>query len=124
MKYLYLFTSICLFSCGVKFHVTQNLSESNKLSPGMNKQEIISVMGNPIKSDFEKNVEEWFYCKTGSGESDEFVVLFIHNDVLVTKRNYTVTSRDTKGVYGSCEKFIKMGGYSVPNEIKEIRLSY
>ena len=100
--------------------VQQDLSLSYKLSIGMTKTQVENIMGSPIKSDFEKNVEEWFYCKT-LFEVDEHLVLFFHEDKLLSKRNYTVTSRDTRGVYGSCELFIKMGNYRVPTEVIEIR---
>jgi len=106
----------------------QNLNESFKLSVGMTKQEVLRIMGDPIKSDFEKNVEEWFYCRTGGSSLsnfspiDEHLVLFFHEDKLISKTNYTVTIKDSNGVQGSCEKFIKRGDYRVPDEVIEIRL--
>ena len=39
---------------------------------------------------------------------------------LIAKKNYTVTISDTRGVYGSCEKFIKMGNYRQPEVVVEI----
>jgi|21_taG_2_1085346.scaffolds.fasta_scaffold02679_9 outer membrane protein assembly factor BamE (lipoprotein component of BamABCDE complex) len=102
----------------------QNLTNSYQLAPGMDKQNVLDIMGAPIKSDFSKNVEEWFYCRTGI-DSDEHLVLFFHNGKLVTKNNYTVTMRDTRTqAGGSCEKFVKMGNYREPDEVKEIRLRY
>jgi hypothetical protein len=115
----FFFTS-CTY-CGSTDCIQQDLSKSFGLSPGMNKQEVLNVMGSPIRSDFEKNVEEWFYCSTQVG-FDQQLVLFFHEGLLVSKHNYTVTIEDVGGVPGSCENFIKMGTYYVPDEVKEIRL--
>ena len=86
----------------------------------MTKAEVESIMGPPIKSDFYKGVDEWHYCKTGM-YADEFVSLFFHEGILIAKKNYTVTIVDTEGVSGSCETFIKMGNYSEPDIVLEIR---
>lgn len=107
---------VCLMACGVQ----QNLTVSYRLSEGMTKSQVEAIMGAPIKSDFFKNVEEWFYCKTGQ-MSDEHLALFFHDGRLIAKKNYTVTAADTRGVYGSCEKFIKMGNYREPDVVAEIR---
>jgi outer membrane protein assembly factor BamE (lipoprotein component of BamABCDE complex) len=104
-------------SCGVQ----QKLSTSNKLSSGMTKAEVEVIMGLPIKSDFYKNVEEWHYCRTG-GTADEFLALFFFEGKLIEKLNYTVTLADTRGAYGSCSKFIKMGNYREPDKVFEIRM--
>src|SRR5690554_4183066 len=105
-----------LTSCGVQ----QNLSVSYQLHEGMTKSEVETIMGPPIKSDFYKHVDEWFYCKTGQF-SDEHLALFFHGGELIANRNYTVTASDTKGAYGSCERFRKMGNYHEPDIVAEIR---
>jgi len=105
-----------LISCGVQ----QNLAVSYKLHEGMTKAEAESIMGTPVKSDFYKNVDEWHYCKTGT-TADEFISLFFYEGKLIAKKNYTVTLADTRGASGSCEKFIKMGNYSEPDIVVEIR---
>ena len=106
--------------CSVLGYVNQDLKVSYQLNEGMTKSEVESIMGVPIKTDFFKNIEEWFYCKTGTG-SDEHLALFFHEAKLVAKKNYTVTMADTRGISGSCEKFIKMGNYQVPDIVIEIR---
>ena len=127
--YLPLFISIisALFfdSCYVKrnlsaSYVQQDLSASYKLHEGMTKSEVEAIMGTPIKSEFYKNVEEWHYCKTGMS-ADEFLALFFYEGKLVATKNYTVTSVDISGAYGSCEKFIKRGNYIEPDNVTEIR---
>jgi len=107
---------LSLMSCGVQ----QNLTVSYRLNDGMSKAEVEAIMGPPIKSDFFKNVEEWFFCKTGQ-MYDEHLALFFYDGKLITKKNYIVTVVDTRGIPGSCEKFIKKGNYSVPDLVVEIR---
>lgn len=89
----------------------------------MTKQEVESIMGKPIKSDFEKSVEEWFYCSTGMS-NDQHLALFFHDNILVAKKNYNVSYADIRGVSGSCENFIKQGNYRVPDKVIEIRMKY
>ena len=118
---LTIFGLLFLTACGVQnLTVQQDLSISYKLSEGMTKAEVEAIMGAPIKSDFYKNIDEWFYCKTGSG-LDEQLALFFHEGKLIAKKNYTVTIADAGGAIGSCEKFIKMGNYREPEVVLEIR---
>lgn len=114
-KILPLLFAIFLVSCGA------NLKASYKLSPQMTKSEVESIMGQPTKSDFKDNVEEWHYCRTGLG-SDEFLALFFYEGKLIEKLNYTVTMADTRGVAGACSKFIKRGNYREPDRVIEIRM--
>lgn len=109
--------ALFLTTCGVQ----QNLSVSYQLSPGMTKSEAEAIMGPPVKSDFHQKVEEWHYCKTGMN-SDEFLALFFYEGKLIEKLNYTVTLADTRGVTGSCSKFIKMGNYREPDRVIEIKM--
>lgn len=115
------FTTILLITLLAACGVQQKLSVSYKLSPGMTKSEVETIMGAPVKSDFKQNVEEWHYCKTGMS-SDEFLALFFYEGKLIEKLNYTVTIADTRGATGSCEKFIKMGNYREPDRVIELRL--
>lgn len=114
-KLLFLLTVVVLASCG-----SAKMGSSYKLEPGMTKQEVLAIMGEPAKSDFDRNVEEWHYCSTGI-DSDEFIALYFVDGKLLTKTNYTVTISDTNGVGGNCRRFIKMGNYKVPDVVVEIR---
>jgi outer membrane protein assembly factor BamE (lipoprotein component of BamABCDE complex) len=127
MKFLFIVLIVVLGSCSTpppqSNFVRQNLAISYRLNEGMSKSEVENIMGAPIKSDFYKNVEEWHYCATGT-QADEFLALFFHDGKLIAKKNYTVTEVDTRGVLGSCEKFIKMGNYREPENVTEIRIKY
>lgn len=114
---VFLFLLICIVGCGLQ----QKLTLSNRLTSGMSKDEVEKIMGAPVKSDFKKNVEEWHYCRTGT-MTDEFLSLFFYDGKLVEKLNYSVTLADTRGAYGSCEKFIKMGNYREPDRVIELRM--
>ena len=102
---------------------SQAIKQSYKLSPGMTKSEVESILGPPIRSDFDKSVEEWFYCSTGLN-TDQHLALFFHDDILVAKKNYNVSLADTRGIGGSCENFIKQGDFRVPDKVVEIRMRY
>ena len=104
-----------LASCG-----SAKMRRSYALEPGMTKKEVLAIMGEPVKSDFDRNVEEWHYCSTGL-DSDEFIALYFVDGKLLTKTNYTVTISDTNGAMGNCSRFIKMGNYRVPDAVIEVR---
>ena len=110
--------------CGYNINfVTQDLSLAGKIRAGMTTDEVIKIMGEPIISELENNVEEWNYCKTGEllkFERDTFVALFFVDNKLIAKQHYS-TSYDGGGAgFGSCEKFIKKGDYKVPPEVQVI----
>ena len=98
----------------------QRFDKNFLISPGMSKSEVLDIMGQPVASEFEKNVEEWHYCATGIG-SDEFVSFFFENGKVISKTTYTVTIEDTGGVTGPCRKFIKRGSFQMPDRVLEIR---
>ncbi|MBS1571342.1 MAG: outer membrane protein assembly factor BamE, partial [Bacteroidetes bacterium] len=86
MRILFFALILGLTSCATLRGTRQNLSISYKLHEGMTKNEVEAIMGQPVKSDFYKKVEEWHYCATGSG-ADEFVALFCCADTLVAKKD-------------------------------------
>jgi outer membrane protein assembly factor BamE (lipoprotein component of BamABCDE complex) len=61
----------------------------------MTKAEVESIMGAPIKSDFYKNVEEWFYCKTGQ-YADDHIALFFHEGLLIAKKTIPLLQQTPK----------------------------
>ena len=123
MKKLLLLSVILIVGCEITM---QNLTPSSRVRPKMTTEEVLKIMGEPIISEFSKNVEEWHYCKTDMNgiSGDRFVVFFFADGKVITKQHYLVTMKDTRGATGSCEKFIKMGNYRVPDEVKEIRVKF
>mgnify|MGYP000909575513 CR=1 FL=1 len=103
-----------LVSCG-----STKMRQAYRLEPGMTKSQVIEIMGEPMRSDFDRNVEEWHYCRTQI-DSETFLALYFVDGKLLTKTNYTVIE-ENKGSLGSCAQFIKMGNYRVPDTVVEIR---
>lgn len=113
-KLLFLLLVATLASCG-----SAKMNQAYRLEPGMTKAQVIEIMGEPMKSDFDRNVEEWHYCRTQL-DSETFLALYFVDGKLLTKTNYTVTEENI-GSIGSCSQFIKMGNYKVPDVVVEIR---
>ena len=103
--------------------VTQDLSLAGKIRAGMTTDEVIEIMGEPIISELDRNVEEWHYCRTGGSlrfERDTFVALFFVDNKLTAKQHYSTSYGGGDAGFGSCEKFIKKGDYKIPTIVQEI----
>lgn len=94
---------LLLVGCGTNTRTNTNTDTSRyrfqpienafQLSSGMTKQNVISIMGNPAKNEFDLGVEEWHYCKTGVGV-DEFVTVYFNDGLVIAMKPYSVTLRD------------------------------
>ena len=98
--------------CSIMY-TTQNLSKSSKVREGMPTDEVLKIMGEPVMSELDRNVEEWHYCNTGS--RDRFLVIFFVDNRVVAKKYYL-----GEDDYGDCSIFVKTGDYKVPPEIQDI----
>ena len=108
---------------GCFMHTTQNLSKSSRVQAGMSTDEVLEIMGEPVISELDRNVEEWHYCRTGGslrGERDTFVALFFIDNKLTVKQHYSTHYGGGDAGFGSCEKFIKKGDYKIPTIVQEI----
>ena len=106
--------SLLLMHC----YTHQNLSTSGKVRSGMTPNEVLKIMGEPIVSELDKNVETWHYCNTGDGlfnNDDTYLALFFVDNNLIAKTFYTQDKE-----IGSCENFVKKGNYKVPLEVQAI----
>ena len=92
---------------------SQNLSMSSKIQRGMTTDEVRDIMGEPIISELDRNVEEWHYCKTGM--RDKYLAIFFVDNKVSAKTFYT---QDVG--YGDCSLFVKTGDYKVPPEVQAI----
>ena len=115
MKKMLLLTLLCLiYAC----YTHQNLSTSGKVRSGMTPNEVLKIMGEPIVSELDKNVETWHYCNTADGlfnNDDTYLALFFVDNNLIAKTFYTQDKE-----VGSCENFVKKGNYKVPLEVQAI----
>ena len=93
------------------------------LYEGMTMEQVKDIMGTPCANELSKGVTEWHYCTTGL-DADEFVACYFEKGQLIAIKNYTVTSRDVGGSFGSCRKFIKRGTYREPDAVIAIRSRY
>ena len=92
---------------------SQNLSISSKVKAGMTTDEVHDIMGEPVISELDRNVEEWHFCRTGS--EDRFLAMFFVDNKLVAKKYYL-----GKSEFGDCSLFVKTGDYKVPPEVQAI----
>ncbi len=98
--------------CSIMY-TTQNLSKSSKVIEGMPTDEVLKIMGEPVISELDRNVEEWHYCRTGS--RDRFLAMFFVDSRLIAKKYYLGKNEE-----GDCSLFVKTGGYKVPLEVQAI----
>lgn len=74
------------------------------------------VMGEPALSETTEQVTEWHYCSTGT-QLDRMVAIFFVDGRLRETLYYSVSLRQAGGITGSCEHFLKMGGYVEPDYV-------
>lgn len=80
---------------------------TQRLKPGMSKDEVYQVLGSPSQFEYKGSSEAWHFCKTGV-ERDEFLVILFNNGRTVSGRTYVVTLADTHGKTGNCAKFARL----------------
>ena len=101
------------FFMGCFMYTTQNLSKSSKVQAGITTEEVLKIMGEPVISELDRNVEEWHFCRTGS--EDRFLAMFFVDNKLVAKKYYR-----GKSEFGDCSLFVKTGDYKMPPEVQAI----
>ena len=87
----------------------------------MTTDEIRDIMGEPVISELDRNVEEWHYCRSDSFPAeDKLLVIYFVDNKVIAKILYTrEKGTKDKGV-GSCEYFVKTGDYKVPPKVQVI----
>ena len=113
MKKLIFILMVGSLFMGCFMHTTQNLSKSSRVQAGMSTDEVLEIMGEPVISELDRNVEEWHYCTTGS--EDRFLAMFFVDNKLVAKKYYR-----GKSEFGDCSLFVKTGDYKMPPEVQAI----
>lgn len=115
----------------LSIHTQNDLSKAFEVKQGVNSTELFTLMGKPAVREFDKVKEEWHYCKTGH-LIDEYVVIELKDDKVVSSKTYTVSWLDVVYYYtqtptealieaggmGDCKLTVKWGTYaqSVPNK--------
>ena len=91
----------------------QSLSQSSKVKAGMTTDEVRDIMGEPVMTELDRDVEEWHYCRYVINKDRYLAIFFVDNKV-IAKTFYTQTED------GDCSLFVKTGDYKVPPEVQEI----
>ena len=106
----------------------QNLSQSSKVTAGMTTDEVRDIMGEPVLTELDRNVEEWHYCRSDNyPPKDRFLAIYFADNKVIAKTFYTRWKGHlfpafihTPEHFGSCEHFVKTGDYKVPSEVQVI----
>ena len=102
--------SLLLMHC----YTHQNLSTSGKVRSGMTPNEVLKIMGEPVMTELDRNVEEWHYCRYVVNK-DRYLAIFFVNNKVIAKTFYTQNVGN-----GDCSLFVKTGDYKVPLEVQAI----
>ena len=98
---------------------TELSDKSFLLEPGMTKQEVLRILGQPKVNEFKGGVDEWHYCTSERmGGNDIYVSAFFVDKKLYAAKTYI----DNHG--GDCEDHIKGERYREPDEVREYRIKF
>lgn len=117
---LSLVTSLSLFFFGCSSYHKYDLSKTMTVRAGDNQETVLKKLGNPVADELADGITTLHYCTTGYG-SDRFVAIYLKDNFVIAKKNYTVTIDDTNGVTGPCFNFVKRGSYIEPETIIQLR---
>ena len=93
----------------------QDLSQSSKVKAGMTTDEVRDIIGEPVVTELDRNVEEWHYCRSDNyPPKDRFFLIYFVANKVIAKTFYTQTEN------GDCSLFVKTGDYKVPPEVQAI----
>ena len=125
MKKLILILMVGSLFMGCATMTMQNLSQSSKVKAGMTTDEVRDIIGEPIVTELDRNVEEWHYCRSDNWPpKDRFLAIYFVDDKVIAKIFYTrqkgyLFNRNHEAS-GSCEYFVKTGDYKIPPEVQAI----
>ena len=117
-----LITSSLFMGCAATM---QNLSQSSKVQAGMDTNEVRDIMGEPILTELDRDVEEWHYCRSDSYPAkDRFFAIYFVDNKVIAKIFYTRWKSNIFDIkednFGNCVHFVKTGDYKVPPEVQAI----
>ena len=74
-------------------YTQQDLDRSIEIKAEMNTEEVLSIMGSPVKKELTGSTEEWHYCRTGE-VVDEYVSIEFNESKVSNLSIYTVDALD------------------------------
>ena len=84
LKLAPLLIAMCLTSCAAGGVIDRSMA----ISPGMNRAQVVEVLGAPQNRSFKQNAEALQYCTTGS-VSDQYVNVWLVDGKVIALTNYT-----------------------------------
>lgn len=105
-------------------YTQQDLDKAADIKAGMKADDLLKLMGAPIKKEFINGKEEWHYCRTGEAV-DEYVAIRLDEGSVTELEQYTVTfidilfhhtSAPSKELiaatgFGDCKLKVRWGSY-------------
>ena len=111
-----LWSLILIATIGCVGELRQPIQNAIDLNTGMSMTEVSRVMGEPALRETTGQVTEWHYCSTGT-QIDRMVAIFFVAGRVRETLYYSVSLDQASGITGSCENFVKMGGYIEPDYV-------
>ena len=103
----------------------QNLEQALRISNGMSKSDVLSIMGQPAASEFYGPIEEWHFCRKSEGRTADYRAVFFREGKVFAMKPYSVMVINEGGNYQSdCNTFVKRGNYKEPDIVREYRIKY
>lgn len=93
-------------------YTQQEINKAVNIVPGMGKDAVAALLGEPVVKEFSNKDEEWQYCKTGK-VVDEYIAVSFENGKAISLQYYTVSTLDITAHYGEQVKtgVIGAGGW-------------
>jgi hypothetical protein len=102
-----LLTGVTLSACSLFSSPPPDpLRQASYLSPGLYKEEVRALMGDPAKTEFTPRNDAWHYCRSGK-HVNEYAVALFRDGRLTAVRHYNVKPDSAGGSPGPCERAIK-----------------
>ncbi|HEX5360363.1 MAG TPA: outer membrane protein assembly factor BamE [Fluviicoccus sp.] len=81
------------------------ITQISRLEPGMSKETVRRMLGEPAKAEFNSRADAWHYCRSGK-TAHEFAVVTFYDGKVTTARLLTANVEDSKTAE-HCELAIK-----------------
>lgn len=79
----------------------------SRLEPGMSKETVRRMLGEPAKAEFNTRADAWHYCRSGKSAA-EFAVVMFYDGKITSARQYTAPGADSQD---GCARHIKPALY-------------
>lgn len=99
-------TLIALTGCSVfRSPALDPITQVSRLEPGMSKETVRRMLGEPAKAEFNSRADAWHYCRS-SKTAHEFAVVMFYDGKVASARQFSVKLDDGASAE-HCEQAIK-----------------